>query len=267
MGIDSQGMKITPSASVGVWGITVTENLEILGNSTYGSVFAKNVNQDNTAYLNMSNIGICKGTGNFDSLLNNYVEIYSVDSGGVISIEDPTIERPVDRILVMLSANGIYTTGTKSRLVKTADYGRRFHYCYEMPSPMFGDIGEAQTDENGECYLFIDDIFKETVTTSIEYQVFLQKEGQGDIWVAEKTEEYFVVKGTPSLKFAWEVKAKQREYESRRLDENMAEDDYSEPHYESIGGAEVEKMYSIDYELEASQMVDAYYKGLEGVFI
>ena len=40
-------------------------------------------------------------------------------------------------------------TGSKNRIVKTQNYGDRLQYCYEMATPMFGDIGEAQTDENG----------------------------------------------------------------------------------------------------------------------
>lgn len=157
--------------------------------------------------------------------------------------------------------------GEKNRFVKTVDYGDRLQYSYEMSSPMFGDTGEAQTDENGECYIFLDDIFKETVTTSIEYQVFLQKEGDGDIWVAGKNEEYFTVKGTPNLKFAWEIKAKQRDYELKRLEEHMGKDSPYEPDYEIVAESDIEKMWNIDYESEASQMVDAYYKGLEGAFI
>ena len=83
---------------------------------------------------------------------------------------------------------------------------------------MFGDIGTAQTDEAGECYINIDDIFAETVNTGVEYQVFLQKEGKGDLWVEEKTDSYFIVKGTENLKFSWEIKAIQRDYEFERLE-------------------------------------------------
>lgn len=112
----------------------------------------------------------------------------------------------------------IYATGGKSRLVSTTDYSDRLLYCYETPTPMFGDIGEAFLDEEGVCYIDIDDIFGETVNTSIEYQVFLQKESSGDIWVSEKNRHYFVVNGTPGMKFAWELKAKQRCFEYYRLD-------------------------------------------------
>ena len=126
---------------------------------------------------------------------------------------------------------------------------------------MFGDIGEAITDENGECYLFLNDIFQETVTTSIEYQVFLQKEGQGDIWVEEKTEQYFVVKGTPNLKFAWEIKAKQREYECEYLETRMEKPYFHEPDYEEEGI----KSYIEETEIYENSTFDAikYYEELE----
>lgn len=109
--------------------------------------------------------------------------------------------------------------GTKSRIAETKDYGDRLLYCYETPSPMFGDIGEGETDENGECYVSIEDVFAETIDTAVEYQVFLQKEGEGDLWVDEKESDYFLVKGTGNLKFSWEIKAVQREYECDRLEE------------------------------------------------
>lgn len=113
----------------------------------------------------------------------------------------------------------VWSRKTKSRLVETINYSDRLLYCYEMPSPMFGDIGEAVTDENGEAIIDINDIFQETVSTNIEYQVFLQKEGKGDIWVQEKHETFFIIKGTENLKFAWEIKVKQRDYEYDKMEE------------------------------------------------
>lgn len=109
-------------------------------------------------------------------------------------------------------------TGEKNRIIDTENYDTRKQYCYETATPYFGDIGTAQTDDKGKCYIDIDDIFSETVNTGVEYQVFLQKEGQGDIWVEEKTDSYFVVKGTENLKFSWEIKAIQKDYEFERLE-------------------------------------------------
>ena len=112
-------------------------------------------------------------------------------------------------------------TGTKTRLVSTEDYGQRFLYCYETPTPMFGDIGDGVVGDDGLCYMPIDPTFSETASTNLEYQVFLQKYGDGDIFVAERHSTYFVVHGTPGLAFGWEIKARQRDYETLRLDKRV----------------------------------------------
>lgn len=110
--------------------------------------------------------------------------------------------------------------GTKSRNVKTDNYSDRLLYCYETPTPLFGDIGEAVLDEEGYCYIDIDDIFSETIAERTEYQVFLQKEGEGDCWISEKDPRYFTIQGTPGLRVAWELKAKQKDYQNIRLEQS-----------------------------------------------
>ena len=123
--------------------------------------------------------------------------------------------------------NDLHVYGTKSRVAQTDNYGDRLLYCYETPSPLFGDIGEAVLDADGLCYVDIDDIFSETIADKVEYQVFLQKEGNGDCWIAEKNSRYFVIEGTPNLKVAWELKAKQKGYETDRLEQhNIGLDEY-----------------------------------------
>lgn len=110
------------------------------------------------------------------------------------------------------------TSGYKNRYVETENYGERLLFSYETSSPMFGDVGSAVIDEDGMCYIDIEQMFSETANIDIDYYVFLQKEGSGDIWVEEKEENYFVVRGTPKLKFSWELKAKQREFETERME-------------------------------------------------
>lgn len=113
----------------------------------------------------------------------------------------------------------LHVSGSKARVVETPNYTNRLLYCYETPTPLFGDIGEALLDEEGVCYVDIDDIFSETIAERCEYQVFLQAEGEGTCYIADKTSRYFVVKGTPNLRIAWELKAKQRDYENIRLEQ------------------------------------------------
>lgn len=128
----------------------------------------------------------------------------------------------------------IVSTVAKSRVIDTDDFGKVLQYCYETPSPMFGDIGSGKLDEDGLCYIYFDPVFSETVSTSCSYYVFLQKEGQGDIWVKEKTKEYFIVEGTPSLAFSWEAKERQRDYEYQRLEVFDTSEDEPEADYESL---------------------------------
>ncbi len=108
---------------------------------------------------------------------------------------------------------------TKSRLVNTQNYQKQYLHAFETPTPMFGDYGSSQLNESGEDLVPIDDILLETINSGIEYQVFLQKEGSGDIWVESKMPLYFTVKGTPDLKYSWEIKAVQRDYEHIRWDD------------------------------------------------
>lgn len=100
-------------------------------------------------------------------------------------------------------------SGEKSIVAETKDYGEQAYYCYEMPTPMLGDIGSGVIGKDGTCAVSIDDIFQESNNTEIEYFVQLQKKGQGDLWVTDQHPGYFIVRGTPGVAFFWEVKAKQ----------------------------------------------------------
>lgn len=184
------------------------------------------------------------GTGGKSSLyLNDYNSALYASVEGNNELVGVNINGNSKTVLIsgILSAGEARMTklsvsGTKSRNCLTQHYADRLLYCYEMPSPMFGDIGEAQTDESGICYIYLDDIFQETINTDIEYQVFLQKEGQGDLWVDSKESAYFIVKGTPNLKFAWEIKAKQKDFEYYRLEDNeTTEYDIQNIDYETQG--------------------------------
>ena len=121
--------------------------------------------------------------------------------------------------LLMVVYGGFACTGTKQRIAETKDYGNRSLYCYETPTPMFGDVGEGTIADDGKCYVMIDNIFAETVSLK-QYQVTLQKYGQGDCWVSERKSAYFVVEGTPGLSFGWELKAKQSDYDQLRLEKH-----------------------------------------------
>lgn len=155
-----------------------------------------------------------------------------LDNVAYMNYNEITVQTGFMKKISTITPTEISTTGSKSRIIQTENYNKRLQYCYETPTPMFGDIGTARTDETGKCYIDIDDVFQETVNTDVEYQVFLQKEGKGDLWIEEKTPTYFLVQGTENLKFSWELKVVQRDYEFERLEEYNHEEKEEEIDYE-----------------------------------
>ncbi len=123
-----------------------------------------------------------------------------------------------------IDAGSVYTKGTiscvglKHRIVETQNYNDRLQCCYETPVPMFGDVGEGQIDATGKCMVYLDDVFAETIDTDVQYQVFLQAYGDGNVYVNERAPAYFMVCGTPGMEFGWEIKAVQRGYDTIRLE-------------------------------------------------
>ena len=147
-----------------------------------------------------------------------YMEYYT--DGGMRFFVNGTVRMTIESSSPQVYVNGsIGTSGAKPRVLETKNYNTKMLYCYETPSPMFGDIGEAVLDEEGLCYVEIDDILNETIIEKIEYQVFLQKEGEGDCWIAGKNPRFFVIQGTPGLRVAWELKARQIGYETTRFED------------------------------------------------
>lgn len=149
-----------------------------------------------------------------------------------------------------------FASGNKSRLMNTENYDERLLYCYEMPSPMFGDIGEGDLDDDGLCYISIDDIFSETIYDG-KYQVFIQKESAGDIWVKEKSRYYFIVEGTPNMHFSWEIKAKQIDYPTERLENHKI---ISENFDCDLYVVQEDESLSLEFEQYISEQEDMLYE-------
>ena len=145
--------------------------------------------------------------------------------------------------------------GNKNKLYDTEDYGRRFFYCYETPTPYFGDIGDGVIGDDGFCYIMIDPIFSKTVKLD-QYQVFLQAYGDGECYIYERKKDYFIVKGEPNLEFGWELKAKQADGgDQLRMDKDEPEIKRDETNY-GIEAAMHLKEISIDYAEESVEHIN-----------
>lgn len=128
-----------------------------------------------------------------------------------------------------INASGLYVwgdikcSGPKTRLVPTAAYDGIKLNAYETADCYFADIGEGTIGEDGLCYVYIDPLLLETINTKCAYQVFIQAYGEGNAYPITREETFFVIKGTPGLKFGWELKAKQKDYETERLEREKIE--------------------------------------------
>lgn len=150
----------------------------------------------------------------------------SNSTSGTINLYDSNGSNPLtlapNQINLSSTNSQLIVKGTKSRVSETNNYNDRLLYCYETPTPMFGDIGTGIIDESGDCFVYIDPIFAETVNTNkCNYHVFLTAYGDGNLYVSKLQSDYFIVSGTKGLRFSWEIKAKQKDFESLRLEENI----------------------------------------------
>lgn len=118
----------------------------------------------------------------------------------------------------------LYVSGTKNSNQETKTYGNRLINAYETAEYFFGDIGSGKIDSNGECYVYIDEIFQECVNTNIEYHVFTQIYN-GSISKIEKHENFFIIFGDSGTEFSWELKAKRKGFEHVRLEEKFMDQD------------------------------------------
>jgi phage minor structural protein len=202
-------VSITPATRSGYWYESMIRSPE--GLVLKAGDWTENATSSGTVSRGFSSLDLRSGNG---VILN---------SSSGICLDTPTND------LIQLSTQHVYVycrngggfdvmVGTKSKVVETDNYSQRRLYCYETPSPMFADVGSGVIGEDGYCYVEIDDIFSETVNTSRAYQVFLQRCGEGELWVSEKNNNYFVVQGTPGLSFDWEMKARQSGFEHLRLE-------------------------------------------------
>jgi len=188
-----------------------------LENNTIGIRYKANSTSsiNGTSINPLSGIAFYVGEGSAADVWSNNLPVVGTIKGTVAGLNLTPLGE-ADAVNVF---GDLVVSGRKPRMVKTDNYQDRLLFCYETPTPLFGDIGEAVLDEEGLCFVDLDDIFSETIAGQVEYQVFLQKEGEGDCWITEKQPRFFVIKGTPGLKVAWELKAKQKGYETQRLEQ------------------------------------------------
>lgn len=131
-------------------------------------------------------------------------------------------------------ANGsIGCSGTKHRIVDTKNYGTVGMNAFETAGAYFSDIGSGHVESN-KCYIYLDPVFLEVIDQNEEYQVLITRTSlQETSWV-EKHEYYFIVHGKTGASFDWMVIAKQKGYQTDRMESAIIDADVEIPYDESI---------------------------------
>ena len=114
-------------------------------------------------------------------------------------------------------SGNLSVTGSKNSLQLTDNYGERLINAIESAEYYYSDFGFGKINNDGECYISIDDILQECVNLDCEYHIFTQKYN-GDITSINRHRDYFIVYGEPETKFSWQYIAKRIGYENVRLD-------------------------------------------------
>lgn len=212
--INTDGSAETKALKVTGGSLTIGNNCEI---TNTGNVFALSPKFYSGLYLNSDfKVGTLSKL-NYSMLLG-YVgtHIFVGESGGVLWGYGITASNDI------FAYGKLGCLGEKSRIIHTDD-GRNIEmYAYETASPTFGDMGTGKLDEDGQCYVYLDDDFLLTVEKDMKYHVMLTAKGAGELYVESTNEKdgYFVVKGTPKLEFYWEVKIRQKGCRDTRIEQS-----------------------------------------------
>jgi hypothetical protein len=129
-------------------------------------------------------------------------------------------------VILTVKENGdLWAAGTKSAMVKTANYGQRLLYATESPDVWFEDFGSASL-VNGEATVTFEPVFAETINPKVGYHAFLTPVCQESVslFVTAKSDQGFTVRGVAlngqpsSCAFDYRVVAKRLGYEGVRLE-------------------------------------------------
>lgn len=115
-----------------------------------------------------------------------------------------------------------------------ADTSVALAYSPAYASPTLSDVGTGKTGSDGTCYVSIDATLVQAASETAEYVVFLQAEGEGSLYIAEKQSDYFVVRGTPNLAFAWKIEAAKTGTETVRYAEPSLQEEVSDDNIEEL---------------------------------
>ena len=265
-------------------GIRILKNGSEVGRVESGSVNASNQNLSGLGIKAVNVITINNGSTigyifNPTGVIGGYTE-RNIMQGGLRCGGDLSVERvklrneaylgyaSYDNVESLTSSGGFYAygsigcQGTKYRVVETENYGKVGLNALETPSAYFADIGAGIIGDDGKCYIMIDSEFRETISRDHEIYIQITTIGEGYAKVEEKNTDEIIVSGKEGTRFDWIMFAKQKNYETDRLERVRMDDpkiDYDDFIFSGDGvSASVSEDYMHDMEKNYDELADQY---------
>ncbi|CUP74198.1 phage tail spike protein [Clostridium baratii] len=111
--------------------------------------------------------------------------------------------------------------GSKNCIQKTKEYGDVPFYANEdinslLTKTPVDEVYETKLYETGKykCIVKISEMIRECINTDIPYNVWLSKLGEGDIWINNTYNGYFVVESNRPVKFKYKIEGRRKGFEN-----------------------------------------------------
>ena len=210
---DAHGMRATSTKKSGIWATGGEWGVIAEGNDTS--------NTDALGDLRlMGDYGEIFATGHTLNLYSNRDVFIDLDNNNNDSNACLKIYNGADVVVSQTCENG-----TKSAVLRTAEYGQRAVYVVESPEVWLEDYASAKL-VNGEATVPFEPIFAQTINRELDYHVFVTPLCQEPVllFVTAKTAEGFTVKGVTldnkpaNCAFDYHIVAKRLGLENLRLE-------------------------------------------------
>lgn len=114
-------------------------------------------------------------------------------------------------VTTTVSCQTLHAWGSKDRVVPTSR-GYIGMGALETPQPQFGDSGSGVCNGDGECYIMLDPLFGETISSAAVPRWSVTPTSPGALWVKKRGQDC-IVHGEPGQTFDWVCLAPQKGYD------------------------------------------------------
>lgn len=184
-------------------GVTSNERLELRSDGGYISLSVKNIGSAPSLWM---------GVDNDNSGASNDL---------VFTKQQVDFNKKIHASSDIRIIGDLKVDGSKNCIQKTKEYGDVPFYANEdinslLTKTPVDEVYETKLYETGKykCIVKISEMIRECINTDIPYNVWLSKLGEGDIWINNTYNGYFVVESNRPVKFKYKIEGRRKGFEN-----------------------------------------------------